>query len=117
MRHYYAGVQMGRHFKRAVHELFVEQASQSPNAIAIDGPGGSLSYARLDQRSAVLAGGLLAAGVKPRDIVVIALDRGANVLVAYLAILKVGGPRIARSISLIRRPGTSGRWKTAGQVR
>jgi amino acid adenylation domain-containing protein len=90
MRHYYAGAQMGRHFKRAVHELFVAQASQTPIAIAIDGPGGSLTYSKLDRRSAVLAGGLLAAGVKPRDIVVIALDRNANVLVAYLAILKVG---------------------------
>jgi amino acid adenylation domain-containing protein len=83
-------MECGRNFRRAVHHLFAEQAKQTPDAIAIDGPGGSVSYATLDRRSDIVAGALRAVGVKPRDIVVIALERTPHVLVAYLGILKAG---------------------------
>ncbi|MFT4125516.1 MAG: amino acid adenylation domain-containing protein, partial [Gordonia sp. (in: high G+C Gram-positive bacteria)] len=50
-----------------------------------------LTYAELDARSAALAARLATDGVHPGDFVVLLLERGADLVVAILAVLRAGG--------------------------
>jgi amino acid adenylation domain-containing protein len=68
-----------------------EKAAQSPEALAVAGPRGSLSYRELDLRSNRLARLLLGLGVGPEVPVAILLERSAEMVVAALAVLKAGG--------------------------
>ncbi|GAB2660328.1 non-ribosomal peptide synthetase [Nocardia goodfellowii] len=74
-----------------VVELFAARAAASPEAAAVVGSDGELSYRELDTRSERLARVLLARGVRPDAIVAVALPRSANLIVALLAVLKAGG--------------------------
>ncbi|MFJ5092625.1 amino acid adenylation domain-containing protein [Streptomyces sp. NPDC088674] len=56
----------------------------------IDG-GREVSYRELDRRSDRLARALVAAGVRPEDVVALLMDRGIDLLVAMLGVLKAGG--------------------------
>jgi amino acid adenylation domain-containing protein len=77
--------------ERCVHELFAEQAALTPDARALDGDSGALTYAELDARSNRLAHLLRARGVGADTRVGVLLERGPDLLVALLAILKAGG--------------------------
>ncbi|MGW5382604.1 amino acid adenylation domain-containing protein [Nocardia sp. NPDC003963] len=70
--------------------LFAEQVRRAPDAIALVGAGARYTYAELDARSTAAAVRLAAHGVGPEQIVVVHLDRGAELIVALLAILKCG---------------------------
>ncbi|MEH1030101.1 amino acid adenylation domain-containing protein, partial [Micromonospora profundi] len=68
-------------------------AGADPDAVAIRfrGPAaGQLTYRELDQRSNRLAHALAGAGVRPGEVVALLLDRGLDLLVAQLAVLKAG---------------------------
>jgi acyl-CoA synthetase (AMP-forming)/AMP-acid ligase II len=73
-----------------------------PRAAFVDPDGSSLSYAELDQRSDEVAAGLLAAGIGPRDVVLLGLESDSTYVVAYAAAAKVGAiiagvnPRLTR---------------------
>jgi amino acid adenylation domain-containing protein len=73
-----------------IHELVEEQADRAPHAVALAFDGGSLSYGQLEARSNRLARGLRARGVRPGDLVGLAMDRDPDLIVALLAILKSG---------------------------
>ncbi|MEP6908343.1 MAG: amino acid adenylation domain-containing protein, partial [Pseudoxanthomonas sp.] len=73
-----------------VHELFVEQAARTPDALAVIDGDQSLSYAELDSRADRLAGCLREHGVSTGDYVVTLLERSAALVIAELAILKAG---------------------------
>ncbi|MDB4951685.1 MAG: tycC3 [Gemmatimonadetes bacterium] len=74
-----------------VHDLFREQARRAPGAVALSFPGQSVTYAELDAASNRLARRLRAAGVGPEATVAVALERGPEMVVAMLAVLKAGG--------------------------
>ncbi|MEU8300454.1 amino acid adenylation domain-containing protein [Micromonospora sp. NPDC048909] len=75
---------------RTVVDLIRAHAAATPDAVAIRDAGRSLTYRQLDERSARLAARLRAAGAGPERLVGVALPRGADVVVAMLAVLRAG---------------------------
>ncbi|MFF8725422.1 amino acid adenylation domain-containing protein [Streptomyces sp. NPDC015171] len=74
-----------------VPALFAGQAARTPDAVAVLVPGGDrLTYRELDERSNRLARLIVARGAGPEDLVAVALPRGAELIVAVLAVLKAG---------------------------
>ncbi|MEU3571757.1 amino acid adenylation domain-containing protein [Kitasatospora sp. NPDC036755] len=72
-------------------ELFAAQASRTPDAVAVVYGGGRFSYRELDERSGRLAAWLVEHGVGPERPVPLLMERGPELVVAILAILKAGG--------------------------
>ena len=58
--------------------------------LAVTGPAGSLSYAALAERAAVLAAGFQASGVRPEErVLLVATDRPETVI-TFCALLRMG---------------------------
>ncbi len=74
-----------------VHRLFFRWAEVTPDALAVSWEGGSLTYAELACRAAELAGRLSGQGVGPETVVALRLERSAELVIAALAVLEVGG--------------------------
>lgn len=77
--------------KKYMHELFEEQASKIPHAVAVVFEDSSLTYEELNRRANRLAHYLIGLGIKPESRVGICLERGMEMIVAMLAVLKAGG--------------------------
>jgi amino acid adenylation domain-containing protein/non-ribosomal peptide synthase protein (TIGR01720 family) len=73
---------------KKIHELFSEQAKRVPNHIAVVFEKQSLSYQALDERSNQLAREITQHG--PSTLIALCLERGIEVIVAILAVLKSG---------------------------
>ncbi|MGH3734502.1 MAG: condensation domain-containing protein, partial [Micromonosporaceae bacterium] len=73
-----------------VPELFAAQVARTPGATAVCGDGLTLRYAELDTRANQLAHHLRGAGLGTESVIAIALERGADLVVASLAVLKAG---------------------------
>jgi amino acid adenylation domain-containing protein/non-ribosomal peptide synthase protein (TIGR01720 family) len=71
-------------------DLFARQANLTPDATAVVGSDGALTFAELDERSNRLARLLIAAGAGPERLVALALPRTGQGIVAILAVLKSG---------------------------
>ncbi|WP_262696515.1 non-ribosomal peptide synthetase, partial [Kordiimonas aquimaris] len=76
---------------KCLHTLFEEQASRTPDNIAVVYEGSELSYAELNKRSNQLAHYLIEQGVKPDSLVGLCLDRSLEMVVGIMGILKAGG--------------------------
>ncbi|WP_051450522.1 non-ribosomal peptide synthetase [Actinospica robiniae] len=76
---------------KGVAERFEQQAARTPDAIAVEFEGRSVSYRRLDQRANRLARTLREHGVGAEVFVALAMERSVELLVAFLATLKAGG--------------------------
>ncbi|MBJ2179845.1 non-ribosomal peptide synthase/polyketide synthase [Pseudomonas veronii] len=76
---------------RLVHELVAERARENPQAVAIKFDTQTLTYGELDRQANQLAHALIARGVGPEVRVAIAMPRSAEIMVAFLAVLKAGG--------------------------
>jgi amino acid adenylation domain-containing protein len=74
-----------------VHELFEQQVSAQPDAVAVVFEDQSLTYAELNARANQLAHELIALGVRPDDRVAICAERSPEMVVGLLGILKAGG--------------------------
>nr|QEO73764.1 AMP-dependent synthetase and ligase [uncultured bacterium] len=73
------------------HELFESRAASHPEALAVVAPDGRLTYAELNERANSLAHFLRASGVGPESRVGLLMERGAELLVGMLGVLKAGG--------------------------
>ncbi|HYP25133.1 MAG TPA: condensation domain-containing protein, partial [Blastocatellia bacterium] len=73
------------------HELFEQQARQTPDAVALEFAGETLTYRELDERANRLANHLVSLGVGPEVIVGVCLERSFDLIVALFGILKAGG--------------------------
>ncbi|MEF3112182.1 amino acid adenylation domain-containing protein [Streptomyces chrestomyceticus] len=73
-----------------LHELFQEQAAAVPDATALVDGGTRVSYRELNERANRLARLLTARGAKPGAVVAVCLERGTDLIVALLAVLKSG---------------------------
>lgn len=73
-----------------VHSLIEQQAASQPQAVAVKGFGGSLTYHELNAQARVLATRLRDAGVACGDRVGLHLDRTPDMIVAILGVLKCG---------------------------
>ncbi|MEW2417995.1 amino acid adenylation domain-containing protein [Streptomyces sp. NPDC046866] len=73
-----------------VVDLFRAQAARTPDALALDGPGGTLAYAALDRRSDEVAAELGRRGVRRGDLVGLVVDRTPAGVCALWGVLKAG---------------------------
>ncbi|HEX2079261.1 MAG TPA: amino acid adenylation domain-containing protein, partial [Longimicrobium sp.] len=76
---------------RCIHHLFAEQAARTPDAVAVAFGDASLRYCELDARAERLARALVREGVGPEVRVGVLQERGPDLVVALLAVLKAGG--------------------------
>jgi amino acid adenylation domain-containing protein/non-ribosomal peptide synthase protein (TIGR01720 family) len=74
-----------------LHQLFDEQAAQSPDRIAVAFEGQCLSYGELGRSANRLARYLQARGVGPDVRTALCLERSPEMVVALLGVLKAGG--------------------------
>jgi amino acid adenylation domain-containing protein len=77
--------------ERLFHELLEERARRAPGAPAVSFGGEVLSYGELSSRANRLARHLRTMGVGPEGMVGVCLERSLDLVVAVLAVLKVGG--------------------------
>ncbi|MGS2808886.1 condensation domain-containing protein [Nocardia sp. MW-W600-9] len=74
-----------------VDRMVAARAARHPEAIAVIHGERRLTYGQLLARAERLAGVLAAAGVGPESVVAVALSRSSELIVAWLAVLRVGG--------------------------
>jgi amino acid adenylation domain-containing protein len=73
-----------------VHAMFEASAERAPDAIAVIFGKDSLCYGDLERRANRLAHRLIALGVRPDDRVAICFERGFDLVVSILGVLKAG---------------------------
>ncbi|WP_322044763.1 non-ribosomal peptide synthetase [Paraburkholderia sp. J67] len=74
-----------------VHRQIAARAAHTPDALAIVAGDTRMTYAELNTRANRLAHRLMHAGVGPEVRVGLAVSRGAQMIVAMLAVMKAGG--------------------------
>ncbi|RKH56197.1 non-ribosomal peptide synthase/polyketide synthase, partial [Corallococcus llansteffanensis] len=74
-----------------IQDLFMQQAAQRPDAVALEFGDTRLTYAELDARTNQWAHVLREHGVGPDVLVAVCLERSVELIVSLLAILKAGG--------------------------
>ncbi|MCG8919824.1 amino acid adenylation domain-containing protein [Actinokineospora sp. PR83] len=72
-------------------DAFAARAATDPEATALVHGDTRLTFAELDSRANRLAHHLVALGLRPEQVVAVALPRGADAVLALLAVLKAGG--------------------------
>ncbi len=77
--------------EHCLHQLFEQQVTRTPDAIALIWQDEQLSYQELNQRANALAHSLQARGIGPDTRVALCMERSIELLVSLLAILKAGG--------------------------
>ncbi|MFI1197840.1 AMP-binding protein, partial [Micromonospora sp. NPDC020750] len=82
-----------------LHELVLEWARRTPDAVAGIADGEVLTYGELARRSELLAHYLRSAGVGIGDVVSLALDRSMWTLVATLGVLRAGAAYTPMDVS------------------
>ncbi|MBV2156409.1 non-ribosomal peptide synthetase [Kitasatospora sp. SUK 42] len=85
--------------ERTVPELFAAQAARTPDAVAVRCGSTTLTFEELDASANRLAHHLASLGVRGGAPVAIALPRGADTLVAMLAVLKAGGACVSLDLT------------------
>jgi amino acid adenylation domain-containing protein len=74
-----------------IHARIAAQAVRTPDAVAVEGGGGWMTYAELEDRAARLADRLRALGVRPGVIAAVRTERSVEAVIAILGVLKAGG--------------------------
>jgi amino acid adenylation domain-containing protein len=76
--------------EKRIHELFGEQVERTPDAIAVACGEEQVSYGHLNLRANRLAHYLISLGVKPDDRVGICVERGLEMVIGIMGIVKAG---------------------------
>ncbi|MBI7341582.1 non-ribosomal peptide synthase/polyketide synthase [Pseudomonas aeruginosa] len=85
-----------------IHQRVAERARLAPDAPAVLFDDQVLSFAELDSRANRLAHALITRGVGPEVRVAIAMQRSAEIMIAFLAVLKSGGAYVPLDIEYPR---------------
>ncbi|MCG8914449.1 amino acid adenylation domain-containing protein [Actinokineospora sp. PR83] len=85
----------GRHVTESALRLIERQAARTPHAVAVtdgdaDGTRTETTYAELDRRANQVAGRLRELGAGPDAVVGVVLDRGVDLIAAFLGTWKAG---------------------------
>ena len=88
--------------ERLVHEMVADRARENPEAVAVKFDAQTLTYGELDRQANRLAHALIARGVGPEVRVAIAMPRSAEIMVAFLAVMKAGGVYVPLDIEYPR---------------
>jgi amino acid adenylation domain-containing protein/non-ribosomal peptide synthase protein (TIGR01720 family) len=88
--------------QRLVHELVADRAQETPDAVAVKFDTQTLTYGELDRQANRLAHALIARGVGAEVRVAIAMPRSAEIMVAFLAVMKAGGVYVPLDIEYPR---------------
>ncbi|MFC0106253.1 amino acid adenylation domain-containing protein [Kibdelosporangium aridum] len=75
---------------KAIHELFERQVRLRPDQVAVSYQDSSLTFAELDARANQVAHELVSRGVEPGSLVGLCVDRGLDMVVGLLGVLKAG---------------------------
>ncbi|MGW2841544.1 non-ribosomal peptide synthetase/MFS transporter [Streptomyces sp. NPDC001493] len=70
--------------------LIDEQIARTPEAVAVTGDEGTLTYAALDEAADRIAGRLVAAGVTRGDVVAVGAERSHALVTALLGVMRTG---------------------------
>ncbi|WP_139829966.1 AMP-binding protein, partial [Lonsdalea populi] len=73
-----------------IHQQFEAQAARTPDALAVLFEDDALTYDQLNRRANQLAHHLISLGVRPDDRVALCVERGLDMMVGLLGILKAG---------------------------
>jgi amino acid adenylation domain-containing protein len=76
--------------RRCLHELISAQVDRTPDAVAVVSADGRCTYRELERRANQLAHELVSRGVAPGARVGICVERGIEMMVAILGVLKSG---------------------------
>ncbi len=76
---------------RLISDVFAEHAARRPDGTAVVDAAGEHTFAELDRRANRVARRLVEHGVGPDVAVPVIADRGADLVVGWLAVLKAGG--------------------------
>ena len=82
---------LSEHEQLTRHAIFARVASRFPDRVAVSDEQTQLTYRELDQRADYLASVLRAAGVERDQCVGLCIERGCELIVAILGILKASG--------------------------
>jgi amino acid adenylation domain-containing protein len=75
----------------AIHEIFEQQATQTPQKVAVKLGDETMTYAELSHNSDLMAAHLVHKGCNPGDVIAVLMGRSIEMIVSILAILKAGG--------------------------
>jgi len=75
---------------RTLHGMAEHHAAVTPDALAVVGGDGRLTYAQLDARANQLAHYLIGSGVRPGSRVALCMEKSCATVVAILATMKIG---------------------------
>jgi len=75
---------------RCLHALFIDQALESPERIALEWSAGEMTYGDLLAHSHLVAGQLREKGVRPNELVAVVMHKGWEQVVAVLGVLIAG---------------------------
>ncbi|MFF6835832.1 amino acid adenylation domain-containing protein [Streptomyces sp. NPDC012438] len=87
---HWAGTGTTEPVRQSIPEVFRSWAERTPDAVAVSCDGTDLTYAELDARSNRLAHRLRSLGVRTDQLVGVRLERGPDLVVALLGVLKSG---------------------------
>lgn len=76
--------------EKILHAKFKQQSNSTPNLVALRCEKNVLTYKQLDQYTDALAGELISRRVSPGDIVGVYLNKGVDLVISLLGILKAG---------------------------
>ena len=79
---------------KTISQLFEEQATKTPDAVALVFEDQELTYQELNERANSLANYLRKKGVGPDDLIGVMVNRSLEMIVSLLAVLKAGGAYI-----------------------
>ncbi|SNT60962.1 amino acid adenylation domain-containing protein/thioester reductase domain-containing protein, partial [Asanoa hainanensis] len=89
----------GQHVEQTTDPVHTQIAAIHPDVVAARFQGAELTYGELDNRAGILARHLRQLGVGHQDVVAVGLERGFDLLVALVGVLKTGAAFVVMDTS------------------